>query len=365
MMWSRIAAVVLVVAATLWIGSGIFGRRADGAASAKPGQAAEAAPRFKVAVLPVRPEMHVKTVTLSGHTEADNRASAVARTTGSIVSLKVRRGSRVNQGDVLAVLSDEAREAQVEEAAAMVRKRQADLDTKLPLINRGIVAANEKNQLLADLSKAEAELAMAQAEREHGIVRAPIAGFVSEVPVTTGQALQSNAMVAEVIALDPMLAVVEVAERQLGGIKVGDRALVHLVTGSTAEGTVRFISPTASKQTRTYRVDVELPNKAGEIADGVTAEVEFRLKPVTAARVPRSALTFTAEGTLGIRTVDESGLVRSLAVKIIEDAREEVWLSGLTGNADVIVQGQDFVKDGQSVDAVRADAPAAMTSKSE
>jgi hypothetical protein len=39
-------------------------------------------------------------------------------------------------------------------------------------------------------------------------------------------------------------------------------------------------------------------------------------------------------------------------------------LSGLTGNADVIVQGQDFVKDGQSVEAVRADAAPAMTSKS-
>ena len=364
MMWSRITAVLLVLAAALWIGSGLFGHHADEAASAKPGGAAEPPPRFKVAVLPVRPEMHVKTVTLSGRTEADNRATAVARTTGSIVSLKVRRGSQVNQGDVLAVLSDEAREAQVAEAAAMVRKRQTDLDSKLVLIKRGIIAANDKNQLLADLSKAHAELAMAEAEREHGTVRAPIAGLVSAVPVTTGQALQPNAMVAEVIALDPMLAVVEVAERQLGGIRVGDRALVHLANGAAAEGTVRFISPTASKQTRTYRVDVELPNRAGEIPDGVTAEVEFRLKPVTAARVPRSALTFTAEGTLGIRTVDDGGLVRSVAVTIIEDAREEVWLSGLTGNANVIVQGQDFVKDGQSVDAVRTEAAAATMPKS-
>lgn len=143
MMWSRITAVLLVLAATLWIGSGLFGRHAEEAASAKPGAAAPPS-RFKVAVLPVRPEMHVKTVTLSGRTEADNRATAVARTTGSIVSLKVRRGSQVNQGDVLAVLSDEAREAQVAEAAAMVRKRQTDLNSKLVLIKRGIVAANDK-----------------------------------------------------------------------------------------------------------------------------------------------------------------------------------------------------------------------------
>ena len=71
-------------------------------------------------MLPVRPEMHVQDRHAVGRTEADNRATAVARTTGSIVSLKVRRGSQVKQGDVLAVLSDEAREAQVAEAAAMV-----------------------------------------------------------------------------------------------------------------------------------------------------------------------------------------------------------------------------------------------------
>ena len=363
MKWSRIAAVLIVIAATLWIGSGMYGHGGN-AASTNKGAAAESQPRFKVTVLQVRPEMHVKTITLSGRTEADNRASAVARAAGSIVNLKVRRGDRVKQGDILAVLSDEAREAKVAEAAAMVHKRQADLATKLPLIQRGIVAANEKNQLLADLSKAEAELEMAEAERERAQIRAPIDGVVSAVPVTTGQALQPNAMVAEVVALDPMLAVVEVAERQLSGIKVGDRALVHLVTGTTAEGTVRFISPTASSQTRTYRVDVQIPNGAGQIADGITAEVEFRLQPVTAARVPRSALTFTAEGTLGIRTVDYSGAVRSVPVRIIEDAREEVWLSGLTRNATVIVQGQDFVKDGQTVDAVRADTPAAILSKS-
>ncbi len=49
-------------------------------------------------------------------------------------------------------------------------------------------------------------------------------------------------MVAEVIALDPMLAVAEVAERQLGQIKVGETAEVRLVTGQTAEGKVRYVS---------------------------------------------------------------------------------------------------------------------------
>jgi multidrug efflux system membrane fusion protein len=85
------------------------------------------------------------------------------------------------------------------------------------------------------------------AERERGQVVAPISGVVSAVPVTAGQALQPNSVVAEIVALDPMLAVIEVAERQLGGLKVGERASVELVTGVEAEGTIRFISPSAER----------------------------------------------------------------------------------------------------------------------
>ena len=173
-------------------------------------------------------------------------------------------------------------------------------------------------------------------------------------------------MVAEVIALDPMLAVAEVAERQLGEIKVGDDTEVHLVTGQTAKGIVRYVSPTASAGTRTYRVEVEVDNDDLAIPDGVTAEIEFKLAPVGSVRVPRSALTYSAAGELSVRIVGADGIVSSLAVGIVEDARDEVWVSGPTAGAKIIVQGQDFVKDGQevgSVDASSAPAPA-VTSQS-
>lgn len=362
MMWSRILALIIVVGATLWIGSGVLGRT-EAPSEAAAEQQAPAPPLFKVAVIDAAVERHARAIVLSGRTEADNRASAVARAAGSIVELKVRRGDRVQEGDIVAILSDEAREAQVAQAEALVQQRQTSLEAKSKLIKRGIVPANEQEQLEADLRAAEAALASAEAERERGQVRAPISGVVSAVPVTAGQALQPNTVVAEIIALDPMLAVIEVAERQLGGVKVGDRASVKLVTGAEVEGTIRFISPTASEGTRTYRVDVELDNDEGTIPDGVTAQVELKLDPVDAVRVPRSALTFSAEGQLSVRTVDADGVVASSPVKIVEDGPDALWLSGIDSGSRIIVQGQDFVKDGQRVEAVAA-GPAPQVSRS-
>ena len=351
MMYSRLLALAIVVGATLWIGSGVFGRTEEPAAAAVT---TEVQPLFKVSVLPVAVEQHSRKMVISGRTEADDRAKAMTRAAGAIVELRVRRGDRVAEGDIIATLSDEARAAQVAQAAALVEQRRIDLDAKAKLIERGVVAANEKNQLQADLKAAEAALALATAENERGLVRAPITGVVSDVPVSAGQALQMNADVAEIIALDPMLAVAEVAERQLGDIKLGDAATVELITGQTATGEIRFISPSASEGTRTYRVEAALHNANGAIPDGVTAEIAFRLAPVESVRIPRSALTFSTAGELSVRTVDAGGEVASVPVSIVEDAREEIWVSGPEDGARVIVQGQDFVKDGQKVEPVEA-----------
>ncbi|MYZ50119.1 efflux RND transporter periplasmic adaptor subunit [Propylenella binzhouense] len=358
MLASRLIAFVILVAAIGWIGSGMLGRQDERAdAAVAPAQEAEhAEPRFQVATMEAQAGDHARTIVLSGRTEADSRASAVARGNGIIVDLKVARGQQVEKGAVLAVLSDEAREAQVAEAKARLEQRRTELKAKLRLIERGISPSLDKPQLEADIRAAEAALAQAEAEQRRGTVTAPIAGTVSSVPVSTGQALQAGATVAEVIALDPMLAVAEVAERQLAGIEVGDEATVRLVTGQTVPGRVRFISPTASAETRTYRVDVEVPNRDGAIPDGITAEVELKLAPVNSVRVPRSALTFSAEGRLSIRTVDADGRVSSVPVAIVEDARDTVWVAGPQDGSRIVVQGQDFVKDGQVVDVVQQPA---------
>jgi multidrug efflux system membrane fusion protein len=271
------------------------------------------------------------------------------------MDLRVRRGSIVKAGEVIAVLSDEARESQVAQAKARLEQRKLEATARLRLIETGSYALLNKPQLEAELKAAQAGLAQAEAEQHKGEVTAPIAGVVNEVPVEVGQALQvmmAGANVAEIIALDPMLAVVEVAERQLAGVVVGGRAEVRTVTGQKAEGVVRFVSRKASQGTRTYRVDIEVQNTTGAIPDGVTCEVDLLLAAVPAAKVTRSALTFSSEGRLGIRHVGPDGKVAFAPVSIVEDAQNDLWLAGLPDGARVIVEGQDFVKEGELVEAV-------------
>ena len=354
---SRIAAICLVAAAALWMGSGhLFPPEPEHSNAAIRTSEAETKKPFRVAVTEVAVVPHTRKLVLSGRTEADRKVTIMARTGGVITELNVRRGTRVKKDDVIAVLSDEAREAQVVQARALFTQRKTELDAKRRLIDTGALPRLELVNLESQFKAAEASLAAAEAERDRGVVRAPWDGIITDVPVDVGQAAFSfsGRDIAQLIKLDPMLAVVEVAERKLGSIHVGGTAEVRLVTGQTATGSIRYVASMASPQTRTYRVEVQVPNADGAIPDGITAEVTLPMKAAPAARVPRSALTFSSAGDLGVRTVGDDGKVAFMPVGLVEDEPTHMWVSGLSDGAQVITQGQDFVSEGQRVEAMPA-----------
>jgi multidrug efflux system membrane fusion protein len=352
---SRIVAVGLVVAAVGWVASGHLVPH-ESAQSRAAIQSTNKEPKlFRVAVIDTSQAQHSRKLILSGRTEADKKVTITARTGGVLTEMRVKRGQHVKKGDIIAVLSDDAREAQVAQATALFNQRKSELEARRKLIEQGTMPRLEGMNLEAQFKSAEATLAQAMAERERGVLRAPWDGLVFDTAEVGGAALaMMGAPVAQIIALDPLLAVVEVSETRLAGLKVGDPAEVRLVNGQKVMGRLRYVAKTASATTRTYRVEVELPNPTGAIPDGITAEVSIPVAPVAATRVPRSALTFSASGDLGVRVVADGDKVGFYRVALIEDDQNHMWVAGIPDGSRVIVQGQDFVREGQQVVAVPA-----------
>ncbi|MET0279157.1 MAG: efflux RND transporter periplasmic adaptor subunit [Pseudorhodoplanes sp.] len=352
---SRIVAVGLVVAAIAWVASGHLmpHESAQSRAAIQPTKS-EAKP-FRVAVIDSSVHQHARKLILSGRTEADKKVTITARTGGVLTEMRVKRGQSVKKGEILAVLSDDAREAQVQQATALFNQRKSELEARRKLIELGNMPKLEGMNLEAQFKAAEAVLAQAVAERERGVLRAPWDGIIFETAEVGGAALSfTGAPVAQMVALDPLTAVVEVSETRLAGLKVGDPAEVRLVNGQKVKGRLRYVAKTASATTRTYRVEVEISNPNNTIPDGITAEVSFLMAPVPATRVPRSALTFSSGGDLGVRIV-ENDKVGFFRIAVIEDDQNHMWVAGIPDGAKVIVQGQDFVREGQNVVAVPAE----------
>ena len=127
-------------------------------------------------------------------------------------------------------------------------------------------------------------------------------------------------------------------------ISLDSLAKVELNNGKVFEGEVKFISSSANPLTRTFRVEISVPNPESDIKDGMTAEVSLKGIERIAHLVPVSILRLDNRGNLGIRIIDTDGLVAFKEVDIIEDTGEGAWII-----STIITVGQDYVSQGEKV----------------
>lgn len=369
----RLAAIVVLIAAGLWIGTGHFAsvgsekahaaQPADAEATdAAPASATDAKPLRTVAVVTPWFADHAREIRISGVTDADKRAVLAARTDGVIITLPVHQGDAVEAG--AAVMETEGPElvAAVAMAEAALTQRQQEVDVAEKLFKSGNTAELQLIGQRAALAAAEAQLSQAKARADQLTVRAPFAGVLDTVDVELGEWVQTGTPVATLLSLDPIVIRAEISELDVGNVKVGDTAALRLVDGTEMKGTVRHLLREASAATRTYPVEITLPNPDHRIPVGMTTEVRLYTAPVKAVTVPRSIITLSDDGELGLRVIDKDDIAHFASVELIDDTPEGLILAGIPEGVRIIVSGQDLVSEGEKVNPadVTAQAKAAM-----
>lgn len=298
-------------------------------------------------------------VPLRGQTKAKASVNVMPETQGIVQEVHVTKGQRVAAGDLICTLDQGTRAAAVAQAEAGLAQAQSALDSNAELRNRGLAPANSGLPLEANLKSAQAAVENAKAELARTEVRTKVAGVVQDPLATIGQFMGGQTACATVVELDPMLFVGSVPEARMGLARLGLEATVRTVTGQTAKGTVTYLASSANNATRSFPVEIELPNADGRILDGATAQATVNLGTAPAHLLPQSTLTLDDAGVLGVRAVGADNVVAFHAVTIVADTREGVWVTGLPPRVDVITVGQDFVQAGQTVDPTNVSEDAA------
>jgi multidrug efflux system membrane fusion protein len=361
----KVAALVVLAATVAWVATGEFtsvGSAANEDAAPAPTTEAKApqTPRTVGVVSPPRVD-HARAIRISGYTDADKRAVVGTRAAGIIAELPISLGSQVKRGDVIAKLEAEGKEAAVETARQLLSQREAEANASRRLAQGGSLPRLQLDNVLSALAAARSQLKAAEAELDRNTLRAPFDGVVDKVNVELGSAVQPGTDVATILNLNPVLAKGEVSERDLGYIKTGDAAQVRLVSGQEVEGTIRHVSRDASSATRTFRVEVAIPNEDHAVPAGMTAEITLRAGAVPATVLPRSVVTLSNDGDLGIRAVDEDNKVVFFPIDLVDDTPRGLILGGIPQDVRVIVAGQEMISDGDTVNPVEADSETVKT----
>ena len=350
---SIIAAGLLAIGATAWILSGQIGGE-DRRAIANDQAAADEkkAELISVRVTPVQPRVQQSAVIVNGRTEESLKVTIRAETAGPVSAVPGEEGRIVDAGDVIARQDIEDRNARLAETLALVRQREIEYSAAEKLAKKGFRAGTKLAEARALLDAARAQAKSMRIDLSRTTIKAPFRGVLETRYVEKGDFVKIGDNIAKIVDLDPVLAVGFVSERDVGALEVGGPGRVTLIDGQTADGTVRFIAAVADSETRSFRVELEIPNPDHKIRSGLTGELTLPLSPIRAHVVSPAVLTLADNGKIGVRIVDDADIVRFVPIKILSDSTEGLWVAGLKDGQRLITVGHEYVKAGQKVQPV-------------
>ncbi|MEP5568855.1 MAG: efflux RND transporter periplasmic adaptor subunit [Halioglobus sp.] len=355
-----VSASLVIAALALWLGSGkLWGDSAPMAVSQHDSientgysESQRATSLDKVRVARMTAQTRDRTLTLRGRTESKRTVKVKAEVAGQIVSRPVERGMRVEQGDLLCEIAVDDRKVTLQEARAAFDTAQIEFQGSLKLKDQGLLSDVSIAKADANREAARAHLHRQELNLARTRITAPFSGVVEELQMNTGDYAVPGAPCATLIDLDPMLVVAHVTEGEVDKVKVRQSVSGDTVNGQTIEGLVSFVAQQSDPETRTYPVEITVPNRDYQIRSGLSVTLALNVEKVLAHPVTPSLLSLSDEGTVGLRVLDAANRVIFKPVTILEDGAQGMWVTGLPETVKIITVGQEYVALGDVVEPV-------------
>jgi multidrug efflux system membrane fusion protein len=252
------------------------------------------------------------------------------------------------------------RQSQLEETEALIVQMRLQYEAAERLKGQQFVSDAQIAEARARLVGAQAARDRIQLEIDRTQVLAPFDALIQEREVEIGDYVKSGDSIARLVDTDPMIVVAEVNEREVAPLRIGSQGTAVLIDGTEHVGTVRYLSPVAADSTRTFRIELAIPNADNRIRAGMTAELQLDAEEITAHALSAALLALADDGTIGVKTVDEFSRVRFYPIELVGSTEDGALVTGLPNSVRVISVGQGFVTEGQVV--VPVEDPAAMSS---
>lgn len=346
-------AAVLVVVIVAWMGSGLVFSSAD----SEPISLREAPQPIAVAVAPSEAETVTQFFQAEGQALPDRDTMLRAETSGDIDEVLVRKGQDVTAGQVIARIDPTNNLADINRADEELARAQREFDNAQSLLDRGVGTVDRVSQARATLAAAQAQVTAVQQQAKALTITAPFAGRIETLDLDVGEFVSLGADVGRLVDITPLTVAIQVPQQSLPRLAVGQSATVRFITGEERNGTVTFVGTAAASETRTFLTEVEIANEDGVIPAGISANVIIPTGETTAHFLSPSVVSLNTEGVLGVKTVDDENAVRFFPIEIVKAQIDGIWVTGLPDAVEVITVGQGFVNEGETVVARAAEQP--------
>lgn len=367
----------LALAAVAATGASWLHSRADVGKKDKPEVVATAEPvaaaaKAALSVQTVKPQagQWPMVISANGVIAAWQEAVIGAELSGlRLADVQANVGDKVKRGQVLAVLSAESVQADLNnvraalhEADALMTEARANADRARSLHGSGVMSTQDSQRALtaeqtakARLDAVRAQLASQELRMRQTRIVASDEGVISARQATAGTVVQAGQELFRLIRQSRLEWRAEVPSADMQRIKPGMVAWATPPGGAPVQGKVRMVAPTVDAATRNGLVYVDLPTaalNAGARA-GMFASGRLEIGQSQGLTLPQTAVLLR-DGFSYVFKVSDKGVVTQAKVSVGRRVGDRVEiLQGLDANANVVASGVGFLTDGDSVRIVK------------
>lgn len=331
--------------------------------------AAEKAPPIPaVYVTPVHNDQGDDVRILSGAVRPRIESDLAFRAGGKVTARLVDIGQAVRAGQPLARIDATDYQLAADAAAEQLRAAQVDATQaasdaarfKRLLIDGSVGAADHERQqarsdaAAARLVQAERQLEALRNRAGYAVLTAPFDGVVTGLQIEVGQMVAEGQPVMVLAKPGELEVLVDVPETLAAGLR-------EKVAQARIEGVpdlvklkLRELAPSASPQSRTFRVRYTIASTPPGLRMGVTAHVQLAGKDATpSAPLPSSALLTTHKTPSVWLVNDKAGTLTRQAVTLLSQSTDQVRVTGLPDGVLVVSAGAQKLDAGMRVQAVK------------
>ena len=219
---------------------------------------------------------------------------------GLVLTVPIKSGQDVKEGDLLIKLNDASDVAQLKSLKAM-----ADLAKVINERDSQQLAIQAISKNVFDTSAADAKSKSAQVESQTALVakknlKAPFSGRVGIVSINPGQYVNPGDKLLTLQTLDPIFVDFNLPQNNAEQIQVGQKVVVTTDAFKDASftGKITAVSPKVDTNTRNIQVEAQVANPDKKIFPGMFANVNIQVgEQVKLLTLPQTAVTYNPYGS--------------------------------------------------------------------
>jgi len=296
-------------------------------------------------------------IIISGQLKAENEIAVIPKIAGvsDVLSLNVGLGEYVEKGDLLFTLDNGTLNSSIKDSVLVYETAKSNFDRISKLYEEGAVSKQQYEQ--AKMAVSNTQVKALQDQLNDSYVKAPISGVVSALNIEKNGVAVAGQAALVITDISVMQIEADITEKLINKVFEGKniQLSIPVVSNEKFDAKISLVNPVPNAMTNLYKIKIKLVNYDDMLKPGMIAQVYLSVDESKDVLMLPIDAVIQEENEYFVYVVEDEKAIRKTVKVDVNNGESIEIVSGINSDDNVIVSGQEFVKDMAPVRIIRGE----------